>query len=144
MTKQRQINKFARLSLTDQQQNEFAGPSRVPKVSKWVKNLSNRPLSDSEKSLLAKGMNFAVVPNKIPSIEFITATEEAIAKASLGETQAELMRNKICSSLCKINLPPSNLNKDERKDLSVLTKDDTIVIVPADKGMRCGFRQRRL
>ena len=79
-------------------------------------------------------MNFAVGPNKIPSIEFITATEEAIAKASLKETEAELMRNKICSSPCKIKLPPSNLNKDERKALSVLTKDDTIVIVPADKG----------
>ena len=139
ITKQRQFDKFAWLSSTDQQQNGIAGPSLVPEAPKWVKNLSNLPLSHSEKSLLAKGINFAVVPDKIPSVEFITATEEAIAKAKLGETEAELVRNKICSSLCKIKLPPSNLNIDKRKALSVLTKDDTIAIVPADKGKCVGI-----
>ena len=47
-------------------------------VDKWVKNLSDRQLTQTEKNILAKGLNFAVTPRQIPLVELITATERAI------------------------------------------------------------------
>ena len=38
--------------------------------NKWVKNLSDRTLSDSGVSLLCKGVNFAVFEEKVPNVEW--------------------------------------------------------------------------
>ena len=35
-------------------------------ISKWVKNCSDRILNDPELHVLAKGLNFAVTPDKTP------------------------------------------------------------------------------
>ena len=38
---------------------------------RWVINKSDRELSPSELSVLQKGLNFSVVPNDIPTAEFV-------------------------------------------------------------------------
>ena len=39
--------------------------------AKWVVNLSSRSLSDAEKALLKKVLNYAVTPANIPATEII-------------------------------------------------------------------------
>ncbi|XP_072050067.1 uncharacterized protein [Amphiura filiformis] len=98
------------------------------------KNLSDRSLSESEVSVLAKGLNFAVTPNKVPIADIVTATETAIKQAKLDQSKAESLRHKVSTTLCNAKLPPPNTTKEERKALDELAKDKDIVIVPADKG----------
>ena len=43
---------------------------------KWVVNLSDRSLTEDETSLLSKGLNFAISPNKIPVNDYIIAFGE--------------------------------------------------------------------
>ena len=74
--------------------------------NKWVKNLSDRTLSESEVSLLCKGFTFAVSEEKVPIVEMITATERAIVDANLIQGEAETLRSKICNILCS-NKPPT-------------------------------------
>ena len=42
---------------------------------KWVINLSSKPLTQMQRSLLAKGSNFAVTPRHPPNLEYITYIE---------------------------------------------------------------------
>ena len=44
---------------------------------KWVINLSNKPLTPAQMSVLAKGPNFVVTPRQPPNLEYITAIEAA-------------------------------------------------------------------
>ncbi|XP_078357260.1 uncharacterized protein LOC144642142 [Oculina patagonica] len=44
---------------------------------RWVLNLSERVLTNTETTILQKGLNFAVTPKEIPVIEIITATKQA-------------------------------------------------------------------
>ena len=64
-------------------------PNRLPQGSspedpnpKWVINLSNKPLTPAQRSVLAKGHNFAVSPKQPPNLEYITAIEAACTKLS--------------------------------------------------------------
>ena len=59
-------------------------PNRLPQGSsledpnpKWVINLSSKPLTPGQRSVLAKGPNFVVSPKQPPNLEYITATEAA-------------------------------------------------------------------
>ncbi|KAI8522002.1 hypothetical protein Bbelb_017560 [Branchiostoma belcheri] len=103
---------------------------------RWVKNLSSHTLTEPEKSLLSKGLNFAVAPNKIPSIDIVTETESAIRRARLPQRQAEALRTKVATTL-KVSKPPaSNITREERTALKDLATNQDILILPADKG-RC-------
>ena len=60
-------------------------PSRLPQGSsneepnpKWVINLSSKPLTPAQRSVLAKGPNFAVSPRKPPNLEYVTAIEASL------------------------------------------------------------------
>ena len=64
-------------------------PSRPPQGSskeepnpKWIINLSNKPLTPAQRSVLAKGPNFVVTPRQPPNLEYITAIEAACTKLS--------------------------------------------------------------
>ncbi|XP_072028434.1 uncharacterized protein [Amphiura filiformis] len=101
---------------------------------KWVRNFSNRQLTDNETSLLCKGLGYAVTSNKIPIADIVTATESAIKQAHLDPGKSEELRQRISSTLRNSKPPPSNLTKEERAALNDLEKDKSIIIVPADKG----------
>ncbi len=89
-------------------------------MKKWVINLSKYKCSNSENSVLAKGLNFAVSPEKIPVEEFIVATEQA-AKF-LTDVQAEDLRHSVVGELKKAKPPRSNISTKERKALKSLAK----------------------
>ena len=72
-------------------------PSRLPQGSsneepnpKWVNNLSNKPLTSAQRSVLAKGPTFVVTPRQPPNLEYITAIEAACTK--LSQQDAEELR----------------------------------------------------
>ncbi|KAI8507908.1 hypothetical protein Bbelb_141480 [Branchiostoma belcheri] len=146
--KDRQKTKFDRLqqkktiSAADSDPN-WRSNSSEPKTTtqaktdeRWVKNLSSHTLTEPEKSLLSKGLNFAVAPDKIPSIDIVTETESAIRRARLPQRQAEALRTKVATTL-KVSKPPtSNITREERTALKDLATNQDILILPADKG-RC-------
>ena len=74
---------------------------------KWVRNLSDRGVSDCETSLLCKGLGYAVTCNKVPVVDIITATESAIKQAHLDTGKSEELRQKI-SSVLRNSKPPHN------------------------------------
>ena len=108
--------------------------TRTPYVdkAKWVINLSPRPLSDAEESLSKKGMNFAVTPTNIPATEIITKVESAVR--SLDAEPADTVRRAVNTILQQVEPPKPNITKEERDALKSLKEDNTIMILPADKG----------
>ena len=62
---------------------------------KWVINLSNKPLTPAQRSVLAKGPNFVVSPKQPPNLEYITAIEAACTK--LSQQDAEELRAEVNS-----------------------------------------------
>jgi len=139
-TKERQKAKFKRL----QQKAAFKQESNMTQEDninikvedKWVKNLSSRPLTKPEMDVLSKGLNFAIAPQEVPIVELITATESAIRNNNLAETEAEQLRMKVTATLSSAKPPPSNLTPQEMKAITSLSQDQSITILPADKG-RC-------
>ena len=57
---------------------------------KWVINLSSKPFTQAQRSVLAKGPYFAVSPRHPPNLEYITAIESACNK--LSQQDAEEIR----------------------------------------------------
>ena len=66
------------------------GSSKEEPNPKWVINLSNKPLTPAQRSVLAKGPNFVVTPRQPPNLEYITAIEAACTK--LSQQDAEELR----------------------------------------------------
>ena len=57
--------------------NTLEGPGH-----KWVINLSSKPLTKAQRSLLAKVPNYVVTPRHPSNLEYITAIESACIKLS--------------------------------------------------------------
>ena len=57
---------------------------------KWFINLSSKPLTQAQRSVLAKGPNFAISNKQPPNLEYITAIESACTK--LSQQDAEELR----------------------------------------------------
>ena len=91
----------------------------------WVINLSSR-------TLLKKGLNFAITPTNIPATEIIATVESAIRP--LNAEQADTVRRNVNSILQKAEPPKSNITKEMRNALKSLKEDTSIMILPADKG----------
>ena len=53
----------------------------------WVINLSSKPLTPAQRSVLAKGPNFAVSPKQPHNLEYITAIEATCTKLSQQDTE---------------------------------------------------------
>ena len=108
-------------------------PVDTPYVDKanWVVNLSSRSLSDAEKALLKKGLNFAVTPGNIPATEIIAKVEAAIRQ--LDAEQADTVRRAVNSILQQADPREPNITK-MRDALKNLKEDESIVVLPMDKG----------
>ena len=142
-SKERQQQKYTRLisfgSRADRDKNwrvKNVVDKNEPVKERWVKNLSSRALAADEKDILSRGLNFAVVPDRIPHVELITATESAIKRNQLDIAEAEELRAQVTSCLVNAKLPPSNITKGQREAITSLSKDRNILVLPADKG-RC-------
>ncbi|XP_071792712.1 uncharacterized protein [Asterias amurensis] len=97
-----------------------------------VVNLSNRSITETETSVLSLGMNFAQPPKSIPNEEIIQSTEQALKH--LSKTEKIDVRIKINEVLQKAKPAKSNLSKVEQAALREIRRDESIHILPADKG----------
>lgn len=105
MAKSRQRQKFDRLLSKEETRSPTTniGDTNIDQT-KWVMNLSDRPLSDSECSVLMKGLNFSVTPSKIPVDEIVAATELACNQLK-DKSQAESLRNEVVKIVSKSKPP---------------------------------------
>ena len=114
-------------------------PSRPPQGSsheepnpKWVINLSNKPLTPAQRSVLAKGPNFVVTPRQPPNLEYKTAIEAACTK--LSQQDAEELRADI-NRVLRSSHPQPNLTKAQNLALRELKRDRDCIVLTADKGV---------
>jgi len=61
------------------------------------------------------------------------AGTEVVAKF-ITETAADELRGEVVRTIKRAKLPKSNINKGESAALQTLKKDNSIIILPADKG----------
>ena len=99
----------------------------------WVKNLSKTPLTKAQEQVLARGQNFTIVPKVPPVMEYIVAIEKACQQLKQGKV--EELRGEIKSIIKKIPPPKSNNTKEEHQAIQQLKKDNTRMVLTADKGM---------
>jgi hypothetical protein len=137
--KQRQQTKFRRILDKKTKNNDNVSSQRdnlaQQCMSRWVKNCSDRILSDPELSVLKKGLNFAVTPKRLPVIDMVTATESACRQLGGGDGQE--LRSKVVNILSRGNVglaKDQNITKEERDALDGLKKEENIMVLPADKG----------
>ncbi|XP_050510634.1 uncharacterized protein LOC126887260 [Diabrotica virgifera virgifera] len=131
--KQRNIhlNKFNNL-LEQNSLHTFDNLNRNNDILTTVVNLSNRHLNATENLVLSKGLNYAVTHPSIPKLDIISSVEKI--SQCLPTHEKEQYR-----VLCKLELEKSNqieqnISKEEMKALKTLRNDDSITILPADKG----------
>ena len=89
--------------------------------------------------MLARGFNFRPSLPDLPILDYIVATESYIKSAGLDEVNAALLRNSIVSHIeqmkSKQKYRPAKSNMSvEWKALKSLQNDNSIMIIPADKG----------
>ncbi|KAL9973358.1 hypothetical protein ACROYT_G019801 [Oculina patagonica] len=104
----------------------------MPRFAPVAANFQKWSLSDAEIALLQKGLNFAVTPTNIPAKEIITSVESAVRQ--LNTEQADLVKGAVNSILQQAEPPEPNITKEMRDGLKSLKEDDSIMILPADKG----------
>ena len=132
--KQEHLQKYAKLQ-KEQTPVSFLRRNTRSKGSfpmNTVRNESSKVLSDAEISILSKGMNFAPTPTQIPVKDIIAATEYGIREIEEGE--ANLVRSDVLRVLKQAKAPQPNITRDEMDALSSLKNDDSIIVLPADKG----------
>ncbi|KER24426.1 hypothetical protein T265_07902 [Opisthorchis viverrini] len=96
-----------------------------------VVNLSNRPLSEKERTLLDKGVNFTLSKRVIRSKEIISSVESVFQK--LPSMEAERLRIQLVTVLKSQQPGDPNITPTERRALNTLKLVDNIVITKADK-----------
>ena len=109
------------------------GSSSEEPNPKWVINLSNKPLTPAQRSVLAKGPNFVVTPRQPPNLEYITAIGAACTKLSQQDT--EELRANISRVLRSCHPPKPNLTKAQNAALRELKGDRDHIVLTADKGV---------
>ena len=119
----------------------LASPIRSHNPDKIIINHSSYHLSDIEKTVLAKGLNFALPPKKLNYADYLTPYEllfRDIKELSVDDSILERVKvdmKKICLFLFenfKFN-DELNITRDELKALNDLSSRKDIIIQKADK-----------
>ena len=90
-------------------------------------------MTPAQRSVLAKGPNFAVTPRQPPKLEYITAIEAACIK--LGHQDAEELRANINRVPRSSHPPKPNLTKAQTSVLRELKRDRDHIVLTEDKGV---------
>ena len=110
---------------------------------KVIYNFSDYKLTESEKSVLCKGLEFAIPPSKLEYADFMLPFEllfRDIKNSDLSIPQTKAVKSKILDTAISSfdsfnnNKIRSNLSKEELKGLHNLRKQKHLVIQKADKG----------
>ena len=120
----------------------LASPIRSHNPDKIIINHSSYHLSDIEKTVLAKGLNFALPPKKLNYADYLTPYEllfRDIKELSVDDNILERVKidmKKICfSSFENFKFKDElNITPDELKALKDLSSRKDIIIQKADKG----------
>ena len=107
----------------------------------WVINLSSKPLTPAQKSVLAKGPNFTVSPKYPLNLEYITAIEAACTK--LSQQDAEELRANINRVLRASHPTKPNLTKAQNLAIRELKRDRDCIVLTADKGVAMVIMDRQ-
>ena len=112
--------------------------------NKVIYNFSNYHLTDSDKSLLIKGLIFAIPPKKIEYSKFLLPFEllfrdiksNSESSVDLVSVKARLQDTAFTSysGFNKDNYPLSNLRKNEFESLCKMKNENNLLIQKADKG----------
>ena len=112
--------------------------------NKVIYNFSNYHLTDSDKSLLIKGLNFAIPPKKIEYSKFLLPFEllfrdiksNSESSVDLASVKARLQDTAFTSysAFNKDNSLPSNLSNNELESLCKLENESNLLIQKANKG----------
>ena len=96
-------------------------------------NLSSKPLTTLERSILEKGPKFAPTPRQIPYKNIVAEVEAAISH--LPDNSKHSVRTITAAMLNRSKVPHhKNTTREEFKALNNLKKDATRVVMKADKG----------
>ena len=90
-------------------------------------------MTPAQRSVLAKGPNFAVTPRQPPNLEYITAIEAACTK--LSQQDDEELRADINRALRSSHPPKPNLPKAQNAAIRELKRDRDRIVLTADKGV---------
>ena len=90
-------------------------------------------MTPAQRSVLAKGPNFAVTPRQPPNLEYITAIEAACTK--LSQQDAEELRADVNRVLRSSHPPKPNLTKAQNIAIRELKRDRDHKVLTADKGV---------
>ena len=82
--------------------------------------------------MLNKGLNFATTIKRIPYLDLIAPIENAALK--IPKARADELRWKVRQALEKSKPPKPNISKTKRQALKSLQHNNSIIILPADKG----------
>ena len=107
-------------------------PTTFVEKTKWVINLSSRTLNEAEVSLLKKGLNFAVTPTRVQATKIIAKIESAVRP--LDAERADTIRRSINTMLQQAQPSTPNITKEQQEALKSLKEDNSIMVLPADKG----------
>ena len=93
---------------------------------------TDRNLDKTTESILTRGLDYAVTPNKVPVEDFVIHAEAAIK--TLPPEQSEHIRQETARILRKSKPPAPNITPAQRQALKDLKNDNEILVLPADKG----------
>ena len=130
-TKYRQKQKFEKLIREKQATVSSLDTPYVEKTNRVV-NLYSRFLSDANKALMKKRLNFTVAPANIPATEIVAKVEAAVRQ--LDAEQADTVRRAVNGILQQAEPPEPNITKEMRDALKSLREDESIMVLPVDKG----------
>ena len=103
--------------------------------------LSSKPLTPTQRSILAKGPNFVITPRHPPNLEYITAIEAACTK--LSQQDAKELRADINWVLRSSHPPKPNLTKAQNLAIRKLKMDRDSIVLTADKGVAMVIMDRK-
>ena len=110
---------------------------------KVIFNFSSYVLSDNDKSLLSKGLNFSLPNKKVEISEYLCPFEllyREVSDFSKDSSDKELLKSKLkelglsSHRRLKHNILEENLSKKELESLKNLSKNPDIIIQKSDKG----------
>ncbi len=96
----------------------------------WVKNISNKTLTEEQMHILGKGLNYNT--KDANKLDYIADLESILKNDKLTEETRENIRHQITTNL--LHKQSTDLTKQERNAIKDLKNDDDIIILPADKG----------
>ena len=117
---------------TSTSSNNSSSSTRISN-NNWVRNFSKTPLTDAQQCLLSHGPDFVIVPREPPACKYIVATEKVCQQLTQGK--AEELRSEIKSLLRKDHKTKPNIPRDEHQMLREIKKDNTRMVLTADKGV---------